>query len=158
MWQKFGQRVRERRDELGLTQEGAGKRAGMKRQQWNRIEQGASTKRPTLLRIAKALELEPAIVLDWAGFKLEPQGAKHAHSGKVEEVLDDARFFERKGLSEDGIAELRPYLEMLDREVDRVQEKELRHVRLESVEDVKKLADELNDGQPLVKKIKKSPN
>jgi hypothetical protein len=47
----------------------------MKRQQWNRIEQGANTKRATLDRIAEALELPVSVVLDWAGYKL-PGGSR----------------------------------------------------------------------------------
>jgi transcriptional regulator with XRE-family HTH domain len=66
-WRTFGDKIRARRTDLGLTQVEVATRAGMERQQWNRIERGASTKRPTLLRIAYALELPDAEVLSWAG-------------------------------------------------------------------------------------------
>jgi transcriptional regulator with XRE-family HTH domain len=117
LWQSVGRKIRERREELGLTQEAAGKRAKMKRQQWNRIEQGASTKRPTLFRIAKALELEPEIVLDWAGFKLK---SERARVDTIEESLDATSYFERKGLSEADKEKIRPLLEVADREVERL--------------------------------------
>jgi transcriptional regulator with XRE-family HTH domain len=117
LWQSVGRKIRERRDELGLTQEAAGKRAKMKRQQWNRIEQGASTKRPTLLRIAKALELKPEIVLDWAGFKLN---GVRTDANTVEEALDSALFFDQKGLSEEDLETIRPLLEGVDRVIDRL--------------------------------------
>lgn len=69
IWKEFGQRIRKRREQLNLTQEQVGSRAGMKRQQWNRLEQGASTKRSTILRIASALDLDSKEVLGWAGFQ-----------------------------------------------------------------------------------------
>lgn len=70
LWKDFGERVRSRRDELGWSQDAAGERVGMTRQQWNRIEAGIGTKRSTVYRIANALQLPVAIVLDWAGFKV----------------------------------------------------------------------------------------
>ena len=119
LWRSVGQKIRERREELGLTQEAAGKRAKMKRQQWNRIEQGASTKRPTLFRIAKALELEPEIVLDWAGFKLT---SGRGQVDTLEEALNNALFFDQKGLSEADREKIRPLLQVVDREIDRLKE------------------------------------
>lgn len=150
LWKSFGREVRKRREELGLTQEAAGKRAQMKRQQWNRIEQGASTKRPTLLRIAKALELKPEVVLDWAGFKLD---GGRAHIETVEEALDAILFFDRKGLSNADKEKLRPLLEMVDREAERLRRLTsgpARIVRPKSREDLEELfggpaVEELND-------------
>lgn len=69
MWVQFGERVRTRREELGWSQEAAAARIEMTRQQWNRIEKGSGTKRATVYRIADALQLPRAAVLDWAGFK-----------------------------------------------------------------------------------------
>lgn len=71
LWRTFGAKIRAQREQKNMTQEEAGARAGMRRQQWHRIEQGASTKRSTLLRIAKALDLKEEDVFSWAGFRLE---------------------------------------------------------------------------------------
>lgn len=80
VWKQFGQQVRQRREALGLTQEGAGKKAGMKRQQWSRIEQGASTTRATVVRIAEAIQCDPAEALTWAGFQVNPLNPQKAGS------------------------------------------------------------------------------
>jgi transcriptional regulator with XRE-family HTH domain len=39
---EFGRRVRERRKELGLSQETAAERAGIGQSQWSKVERGAS--------------------------------------------------------------------------------------------------------------------
>jgi transcriptional regulator with XRE-family HTH domain len=69
LWITFGQKVRERREEINITQDVAAKRAGMVRQRWIQIEQGDPTRRSTVEKIATVLELEPGIVLKWAGFQ-----------------------------------------------------------------------------------------
>jgi len=52
----FGQWVREQREALKLTQGQAGRKAGLSRVQWTRIETGDSgTKRSTIPQIARAL-------------------------------------------------------------------------------------------------------
>lgn len=56
----FGRLLRNLREDLKLEQEEAAQRAGMSRQQWNRLETGQSgTRLETLERIATALELKP---------------------------------------------------------------------------------------------------
>lgn len=67
MWLEVGKRIRAYREKRRWTQEQCAEWAGMKRQQWHRIEQGASTKRKTLLRIAEVLDIDPEEVLSWAG-------------------------------------------------------------------------------------------
>lgn len=69
MWREFGLWLKQQRESLGLSQEGAGDKIGMTRQQWQRLESGQSTKRSTVRRIAIALKIDPQIALDKAGFK-----------------------------------------------------------------------------------------
>ena len=65
MWRIFGRHVKGRRKELGRSQIECATIAGIKRQRWIQIEQGASTKTATVLRIAAALELPDSEVLGW---------------------------------------------------------------------------------------------
>jgi DNA-binding XRE family transcriptional regulator len=65
MWRTFGQHVKGRRRDLGKTQSGCAKIAGITRQRWIAIEKGASTKTVTVLAIAAALELPESEVLEW---------------------------------------------------------------------------------------------
>lgn len=114
-WKGFGRWMLETREKLHLTQEQCAQRAGMKRQQWNRIEAGASTKRVTVLRVADALNADHSVALEMAGFLPKAEPAE-----TVEEVLRNAFLFGGKPFSDEEIAQLRPYMEMLDREIDRV--------------------------------------
>lgn len=54
----------------------------MTRQQWHRIEKGASTKRTTVAKLATALECDPAEVLHWAGFQSEALNKKITVTGE----------------------------------------------------------------------------
>ena len=65
MWRTFGQHVKGRRREIGRTQIECATIAGINRQRWIQIEQGASTKTVTILKIAAALELPESEVLGW---------------------------------------------------------------------------------------------
>lgn len=67
-WRRFGRWVFEKRTQRRWTQEFCAERAGMKRQQWQRIEKGASTKAVTVLRIAEALDTDSDEALTMAGF------------------------------------------------------------------------------------------
>lgn len=91
LWVEFGRRVRARREDLRLSQEQAAARISMTRQQWHRIEKGAGTKRETILRIAKAIELDANTVLSWAGYNVDlPEESKApAPIGSPLESLDD---------------------------------------------------------------------
>jgi transcriptional regulator with XRE-family HTH domain len=154
-WVKFGEWMRQRRERKGLSQEAAADKVGIHRQTWYRLENGASTKYGTMLKIARFLAADEADLNRLLVGVFEPLSGVHgevSHKETVEEALDDASFFERKGLSEDGIAELRPYLQILDREVERVQKKKF---HIASREDMQNLADELANGGPFVRKPKK---
>ena len=99
LWEQFGRRVRAHREQRGWSQEECGKRIGMVRQQWNRIEQGAGTKRSTVVRIAEALELPVSVLFEWAGWRIPA-------SPESEERLKLMAFFDQlpKNQREDLIA------------------------------------------------------
>lgn len=68
-WREFGLYLKGAREAAGLSQEGAAKKAGLTRQQWNRLENGLSgTKRETVLMIAEAFNLDESSALNKAGF------------------------------------------------------------------------------------------
>jgi transcriptional regulator with XRE-family HTH domain len=54
-WTKFGEWIKEKRENLRMTQVEAGQRAGLSRVQWSRLERGEPTKPTTIPRIARAL-------------------------------------------------------------------------------------------------------
>jgi transcriptional regulator with XRE-family HTH domain len=66
-------------------------------------------------KIARALGVKVAEVRLAAGYA--PQGA---HADTIEEALEMASYFEHKGLSEANKEELRPLLQVADREVERL--------------------------------------
>ena len=60
-----GQRIRARRVKLGLTQEQAGKRSGMRRTQWLTLERiTADPRLSTLRRVAEAMECTVGELVD----------------------------------------------------------------------------------------------
>jgi hypothetical protein len=88
-----------------------------------RVGRGDSKKyfrlqRDKVVRLARAVEWSVDEALDFAGFK----SAKRAHVDTIEEALDDALFFDQKGLSEADREKIRPLLEVVDREIDRLKE------------------------------------
>jgi transcriptional regulator with XRE-family HTH domain len=86
------------------------------------IAPGTKTGKPkripdeTVERIAKALDVSVDRARAAAGLSKKEYTAPKT----VEEALDSAMFFDQKGLSEKDKATLRPYLELLDREVGRL--------------------------------------
>lgn len=66
---KFGEWLREHRERLGLNQAQAGRRAGMSRTQWTRLENGESgTRRENIPEIAKAVKANLHETYRRAGF------------------------------------------------------------------------------------------
>jgi hypothetical protein len=88
-----------------------------------RVGRGDSKKyfrlqRDKVVRLARAVEWSVDEALDFAGFK----SAERAHVDTIEEALDNAFFFDQKGLSEADREKIRPLLEVVDREIDRLKE------------------------------------
>lgn len=120
-WLRFGRWVVDKRTQGGWTQEICAGRASMKRQQWGRIEKGAPTKEITVMRVADALEADRDEALRIIRSPL-PRYLANGQSATVEEALKTAFFFDQKGLSDKDIETIRPLLEMMDREIDRLKE------------------------------------
>jgi len=89
------------------------------------IAPGTKTGKPkripdeTVERIAKALNIPIDRARTAAGLSKRERPSPNT----VEEALNNALFFDQKGLSEKDIETLRPFLEMMDREIDRLKEK-----------------------------------
>lgn len=107
-----------------MRQEDLGEKIGKDRQTVYRIEKGGSTKRATVIKIASALGQSPKTALDVA-FGLAPESPRPHVAARqevetIEETLRNAFFFGGKGLSDEEIERLRPHMELLDREIDRL--------------------------------------
>lgn len=114
-WRIFGEWMIECRDKLGWSQSYAAEQAEMERQQWSRIEKGASTKLPTVLRIADALKVPREVALAKSPFKLSQEKA----SLKIEDE-DFHLLFHRYGQlqTEEDKAEIKALLRMVDQQID----------------------------------------
>lgn len=92
--------------------------------QLSRIENGTSgISAETLDKAIKLLGLNAVEAYERAGlmppgFQAQPQEPAET----IEETLRNAFFFGGKGLSDEEIEKLKPYMEMLDREIDRLAE------------------------------------
>lgn len=71
-WRNFGQYIKKAREKFKLSQEGAGRKVDLSRQQWNRLENGKSgTTRETALEIAEKFQLDKKETLNMAGFDMQ---------------------------------------------------------------------------------------
>ena len=86
-WRRFGKWMLERRQLLGLSQEKAADLERIHRQQWYRIENGASTKRSTIISIAAALNVRPEIALGIAYGLSESPGSERLEITRLPEEL-----------------------------------------------------------------------
>lgn len=89
------------------------------------IAPGTKTGKPkripdeTVERIARALNVPMDRARTAAGLSKRERRLPET----VEEALNNALFFDQKGLSEKDIETIRPFLEMMDREIERLKEK-----------------------------------
>lgn len=117
MWKAFGRWMVTRREELGWTQIFAAQQAEMERQQWQRLEKGASTKRTTVLRIADALKASREEALKMAGFGEIPEAesvvALNGHS-RLKLIASKL-----ESLPPERQEKLEPLWEMVNSELDR---------------------------------------
>lgn len=67
MTDDIGVRIKNRRKDLGMTQEELGKAVGVTKATINKYETGIviNMKRPTIEQIAKALDIEPGYLMGW---------------------------------------------------------------------------------------------
>ncbi|QQA77035.1 S24 family peptidase [Pectobacterium parmentieri] len=65
----LAERVKSRREELGLTQTGAAEIAGITQQSWQAIEEGKTKKPRNLIGMAKALTCDPVWLAQGGAFK-----------------------------------------------------------------------------------------
>jgi repressor LexA len=67
MTDDIGVRIRERRKDIGMTQEELGKRVGVTKATINKYETGivVNMKRPTIEHIAQALDVPPGYLMGW---------------------------------------------------------------------------------------------
>ena len=68
----IGIRIKARRKDVGMTQEELGKKIGVTKATINKYETGVviNMKRPTIEKIAKALDVDPGYLMGWNQKKL----------------------------------------------------------------------------------------
>jgi transcriptional regulator with XRE-family HTH domain len=125
---EFGDWLKKWRDELGFTQEELGKAIGKTKQHISNLERKqrhyasggyAKPSLETVDSLARVLGRPLKEARDVAGYGLaETSDAEPAET--VEETLRRSFQFGGEPLSDEEIEKLRPYMEMLDREIDRV--------------------------------------
>lgn len=127
IWKEFGPWLRRQREMSGKQRKWVADEIGIHPVQLARIETGESgTRKDTLDALIACLGLNAEETYIRAG--LWPKSIEEIEREKkiketIEEALDNAMFFDRKGLSESDKAKLRPLLEVADREVERLREK-----------------------------------
>lgn len=121
VWRLFGPWLREQRDKSGKSRKQVATVVGIHPVQLARIESGDSgTRKDTLDALISELKLNPEETYRRAGFW--PEGVAAPKNQTVEEALRQADFFSVKGLSDADIAVIRPILEALDKQVERLTE------------------------------------
>lgn len=124
---EFGEWLKKWREEKGFTQDELGKAIGKTKQHISNLERrqqhyaSGGYARPSLETVdslARALGRPLKEARDVAGYGLADSSSEPAET--VEEALRQAFMFGGKPLSDEEIDQLRPYMEMLDREIDRV--------------------------------------
>lgn len=118
-WRGFGRWIVEQREAQGLKQIRLAEIMGMTQQQLSRLENGGSTKRATVLRLANALNVPHEVALKQAGLQVFP-------SDKTTEIADEdmavlfSQYKELKDLTPaEQQAELRAVLQMVRTEIQR---------------------------------------
>jgi transcriptional regulator with XRE-family HTH domain len=117
-WQMFGQWMRKRREEMGLSQEAAAEEVKIHPQTWYRLEGGASTKHSTMMKIARFLAIDTSDLNRTMSEVFKPLSSVqrgNLRQETVEDALDRALFFEQKGITEEDRRMVRPLLESADR-------------------------------------------
>jgi transcriptional regulator with XRE-family HTH domain len=89
-WERFGRWMYLKRLAKGLSQEAAAEKAGMHRQQWYRLENGASTKRATVIRIAEVLgeDTDEALAIAY-GLKQEKKPSQSLHALQIDLIQSE---------------------------------------------------------------------
>ena len=101
----FGQAVRARRTQLGLTQPQAAMAAGCGQSTWSRIEHGtAPSLLATLTKVASALETPPWLLMAQAFG--QPEDRRIAERFQVIRSQSPGRWLTIKALMEPGIADV----------------------------------------------------
>lgn len=121
VWRLFGPWLREQRNKSGKSRKHVANAVGIHPVQLARIESGDSgTRKDTLDALISELKLDPEETYKRAG--LWPEGMPVPKNQTVEQALRQTNYFNVKGLSDADIAVIRPILEALDKQVERLTE------------------------------------
>lgn len=127
--EEFGEWLKRWRKQCGLTQEELGKAIRKSKQHISNLERKqqhyasggyAKPSLETVDSLARVLCRPVEEARNRAGYGMPGANENAEPAETVEEVLRNAFLFGGKPFSDEEIAQLRPYMEMLDREIDRV--------------------------------------
>lgn len=121
VWRLFGPWLRRQREIAGKTRKQVASVVEIHPVQLARIETGDSgTRKETLDLLISELGLNAEDAYRMAGFW--PGDSPRSTEESIEDALKRAQFFHAKGLSEAEIAVIRPILEALDKQIERLTE------------------------------------
>lgn len=131
---QFGEWLRHWRRVADLTQEQLGQKVGVKKQHISNLERGeksaytGKTMRPSLelvVKLAKALNRPITEAIEKAEIPLPVELSATPQTESIEQTLRRAQTFEGRGLTEAEIERLRPLMEVLDREIERLTQEKI---------------------------------
>lgn len=96
-----GERIRNKREEIGVSQTELAKKVGISKQTLYKYETNIITNIPsnTIENIANILNLSPAILMGWENEKM-PNNIKQAHTSQIDILVGKTNNLNKKGIEE----------------------------------------------------------
>ncbi len=97
----IGERIRKKREEIGISQTELAKKVGISKQTLYKYETNIITNIPsnTIENIANILNLSPAILMGWENEKI-PNNIKQAHTSQIDVLVGKTNNLNQKGIEE----------------------------------------------------------
>lgn len=97
----IGERIRKKREEIGMSQTELAKKVSISKQTLYKYETNIITNIPsnTIENIANVLELSPAILMGWESEKI-PNNIKQAHTSQIDILVEKTNNLNQKGIEE----------------------------------------------------------
>ena len=97
----IGERIRKKREEIGISQTELAKKVGISKQTLYKYETNIITNIPsnTIENIANILNLSPAILMGWENEKI-PNNIKQTHTSQIDVLVGKTNNLNQKGIEE----------------------------------------------------------
>lgn len=143
IWKKFGPWLRRQREISGKSRKWVADKIGVHYVQLGRIEAGESgTRKDTLDALIACLGLDAKEAYIRAGLwpqTIEEIEAEKRERESIEETLQNASFFDRKGIRQEDRAAIRPLLESADRMIELLKGRNIEITKVDKIEDLEEL-------------------